>query len=407
MNITLVAENDAVYTEKIQTAINQIASSGGGKLILTGGKFLSGSIELKSNICLYLEADTTLKALGNPKDFPSINFHHNEMIITRSFIWAKNAENITLCGEGTIDFSDEHFYDLNKVTPFGFDISLLSKEEIAECAAQRKYGVGDAINQPIFFESCKNIKVRDLNLIHASFWTLTFSRCTDICVTGVNIENRFSAGNSDGIHLSASKNAVISNCNIKAGDDCVAITCITDENGVSENITITNCNFESSSAGIRLGHLYSKVRNVCVSNVNITNSNRGIAIFSKDDGHIKNVVFSNININTRLLYGSWWGKGEPIVLCAANSNGIIENITFHNIFAHSDNGMVIAGSNNIKNITIRDMKFELANSDRWNLIGNKLDIRPNSFEEVLLDEPFDKYVDQADVKFENFTSVKV
>ena len=408
MNITLVAENNGLCTEKIQNAINDICASGGGILTLSGGEFLSGSIELKSNLCFCLEAGATLKASGDIENFAHIGFYHNEMKTTRSLLWARDAYNITICGDGVIDFGDENYYDFDNILPFDFDISTLTKEELGECVVAKKNSVQNTINQPIFFESCKNIKIRDINLFHSTFWTITFSRCKDALVTGVNIENRFATGNSDGIHISASKNIIISDCNIKAGDDCVAITCITDEQGISENITVSNCNFESSSAGIRIGHLYSKVKNVCISNINITNSNRGIAIFAKDDGYISNISISDININTRILYGAWWGKGEPIVICAANSNGVIENVHFKNIFAKSENGIVIAGqNNNIKDISISDMKLSLIESKKWQILGNRLDIMPNSFDTVLFDKPFYKYVDNADVSFNNFTTVKI
>ena len=286
MDIILKPFGNKVCTKQIQKAIDKINQCGGGTVTLSSGNYLSGSIELKSNVCFNLSMGAVLKATGNISDFPYIGFMHNEMGPTKSFIWARNSENITLCGDGIIDFSDEYYYTLGTPTAYEIDGVELNQAQIAESVALRTNSIENTINQPIFFESCKKITVKNLKFYHSTFWTLTFSRSEDIIVYGLDIDNRRVTGNSDGIHLSASKNAVISNCNIKAGDDCIAVTCITAHGDVSENITITNCNFESTSAGIRLGHVNARVKNVNISNINITNSNRGIAIFARENGMV-------------------------------------------------------------------------------------------------------------------------
>lgn len=406
MDMVLKPFGNKVCTKKIQSAINKIAAAGGGTLTLSTGNYLSGSIELKSNVCFKLDMGCVLKATGDINDFPYIGFMHNEMGPTKSFIWARDCENIVLCGEGTIDFSDEHYYTFGTPTAYGIDGIKLDESQIAESVALRTNLIENTINQPIFFESCKKIKVKDLKFYHSTFWTLTFSRCEDIIVSHLDIDNRRVTGNSDGIHLCASKNAVISDCNIKAGDDCIAVTCITAHGDVSENITITNCNFESTSAGIRLGHVNAIVQNVCVSNINITNSNRGIAIFAREDGRVSNVKMSNLNINTRLFCGGWWGKGEPLIICADNSNGIIENITITDVYAESENGVNIVGKdNNIKNVVINNFAIKLKTSKNRELFGNALDLRPNSYTENFFTEPQAKFIRDAEVQINNFKEI--
>lgn len=403
MNISLKPLNEGLNTAQIQEAIDKIALSGGGTLSLSAGRYISGSIELKSNVCLCLEAGCVLKASGNIEDFPFIGFMHNEMGPTKSFIWSRNCENITLCGDGIIDFSDECYYALDEISSYEVPGVVLSENQKKECCARRINSNENTINQPIFFESCKHTKVNGIKLLHSTFWTLTFSRCDDIHISGITVDNRRNVGNSDGIHLCASKNAVISDCNISAGDDCIAVTCITDKSGVSENITIVNCNFQSTSAAIRLGHLNAKVRNICVSNINISDSNRGIAVFARNGGRVSNVHMSNINIETRVFCGQWWGRGEALFVCAANSDGVIENMTFENIYAESENGVVIVGeNNNVRNITLSNFNVALKNSENREMIGKALDMRPNGYVENYFPKPVDKYVRDAQVSFEKF-----
>lgn len=407
MDISLKPFGDKVCTKEIQNAIDEIHGNGGGTLTLTAGNYLSGSIQLKSNVRFNLSMGAILKATGNIEDFPYIGFMHNEMGPTKSFIWARNSQNITLCGDGVIDFSDEYYYTFGTPTSYEIDGVKLNDAQLKESVTLRTNSIENTINQPIFFESCKKVTVKDLKFYHSTFWTLTFSRSEDIIITGLDIDNRRITGNSDGIHLSASRNAIISDCNIKAGDDCIAVTCITAHGDISENITITNCNFETTSAGIRLGHVCARVKNVTVSNINITNSNRGILIFARENGSVSNVHMSNLNISTRVFAGGWWGKGEPIIICADNSNGLIENVNISNVFAEGENGIIVAGKDkNVRNITFNNVAVKVKSSENRELFGKSLDLRPNSYTENFFETPQEKFVRDAEVTFNDFKALQ-
>lgn len=92
--------------------------------------------------------------------------------------------------------------------------------------------------------------------------------------------NNLRVPNSDGIHLCSCENAIITDSFFTCGDDCVAISGITNWDKPCENIIVSNCIMQTRSAAVRMGHLDSKVKNVIASNLTILNSNRGIAIFA-------------------------------------------------------------------------------------------------------------------------------
>ena len=79
---------------------------GGGTLFFPAGIYLTGSIHLKSNITLELEAGATLLFSDNFDDYlPFVEVRH-EGVMMKSFqplIYAVDAENITIKGEGTLD----------------------------------------------------------------------------------------------------------------------------------------------------------------------------------------------------------------------------------------------------------------------------------------------------------------
>lgn len=113
-----------------------------------------------------------------------------------------------------------------------------------------------------------------------------------------------------------------------------------------------------------------------------------------------------LNINTRLFCGGWWGKGEPLIICADNSNGIIENITITDVYAESENGVNIVGKdNNIKNVVLNNFAIKLKTSKNRELFGNALDLRPNSYTENFFTEPQAKFIRDAEVQINNFKEI--
>ena len=101
-------------TGAIQSAIDDCTAHGGGQVILEGGTFLSGRLDLKSGVELHLERDAILLFSTNVHDFPEIetDFWRPEYAVRfnrRCYIYAENCEDIAITGRGTIDCQGEHF----------------------------------------------------------------------------------------------------------------------------------------------------------------------------------------------------------------------------------------------------------------------------------------------------------
>ena len=96
----------------INRAIEECASHGGGTVMLTAGRYLSGSIRMKSNVCLNIEAGATIVATSERTAYdPSEPFEGPEYqdgghtYFHNSLIWADGEQNISIIGRGTIDGS--------------------------------------------------------------------------------------------------------------------------------------------------------------------------------------------------------------------------------------------------------------------------------------------------------------
>jgi polygalacturonase len=99
-------DGKTLCTAAIQKAIDACASQGGGSVRLPAGKWLSGTVLLKSHVTLYLEAGCTLLGSADPKDYPENRPKIRSFTATytcQSLLFGENLDNIAIRGRGTID----------------------------------------------------------------------------------------------------------------------------------------------------------------------------------------------------------------------------------------------------------------------------------------------------------------
>jgi hypothetical protein len=178
-----------------------------------------------------------------------------------------------------------------------------------------------------------------------------------------------------------SKNVIIADCDIRAGDDCIA------DIG-SSNVTVTNCNLASRSCGIRVGYNVfndNDSGNLLFNNIRIHGANRGIGIFQRRKGNMANMIFSNIIIDSRLYPGQWWGHGEPIHISALpgmgyKEVGTISHVRFVNIIAKGETGIVLIGSkqSTLKDISFDNVQLTISRGTFTDIDGGNFDLRPTN-----------------------------
>lgn len=369
----------------IQAAIDACAKQGGGVVVLSGGKtYISGYLLLKSNVEFHLENGAVLKGVSDLGDYyPLTNggvIHAHESGLPsylnceyagrpfHAFIYAKSAENIVISGHGTIDGNEEIFYG----TDVGYHIEGSYYPRIPL----------------VLLEDVKHLTVKEVTLARCAFWTLHMVGCEDVLVDGIRILNNLRMANSDGIDPDHCRNVRIANCHIECGDDAIVLKNSADykEYGPCENITVSGCTLISTSAAIKFGtEGESDFRNILFENCVISRSNRGISLQIRDCGNVENVIFSNINIETRRFSYQWWGRGEAICITSLDrkkgiKHGKIRNITFKNINAIGENGIFVHGTedNPVEDILFDGIHMTLDKTSKWDVEG--YDIRPCELE---------------------------
>ncbi|HET7119064.1 MAG TPA: glycosyl hydrolase family 28 protein [Hanamia sp.] len=391
-----IADGKTVNTFFIQKTIDECANKGGGTVEVPAGIFITGTFSLKSNVNLHLDNGAVLKGSPDLKDYKSyempgygINYY--------GILYTRGVENVSITGMGTINGNDTVFFEWDKAKKIDSTDTRFTRQKNNFRKVESGIGDGPVVpkdrpHQMVIFSQCKNVQVRNISLVHSPLWTLHFADCDAVLVNDIRLWSGMLVPNADGIDVTSCSNVTISDCDIRTGDDAIAITGynhhfeIPGFSGIRktcENILVSNCNLQSSSSGIRIGFLdQNTVRNIHVDNVNITNSTRGIGIFLRDEGSLENITFSNMYIETKLRTGDWWGNGEPIHISAIRGKenvklGQIKNVLFNHIICKGENGILVYGTDEsiINNVEFNDITFDLVNSKLNAVAGGNIDLR--------------------------------
>ena len=403
-------------TTSIQAALDEATSQGGATVVIPFGEFITGSLNL-GRASLHLEKGAVLKGSPYIEDYPFNGYHHNEMGETLSLLYVFDGADITISGEGTIDLNGEAFYNMQEasVPKCGFEMTEKQKAECTRTYKKRP-------NQPLFFLRCQRVKIKDIHIMNAPCWTMSFVECQDVSVLDVVIDNSDILPNNDGMHFCSCQNVFVRGCRITSGDDCIALSAITDWNKPCEDVVISDCILQSSSKAIVIGYMHSIVRNVVISNCIIRDSHRALCIMtSSETGLVENVLVSNMRLDTRIRAGNWWGNGEPVAIIATahhNANYAherpnrrypvnVRNIRFHNLICTGENAIGIVGENrNIRNVGFDGLQMMRKPSENLMVKGNLIDLSPGVQKAVLPDHPL-CWLHLQDVEDISFRNVSV
>jgi hypothetical protein len=396
-----VGDGKTLCTEAIQRAVNAARQTSAG-ITVPPGTFLTGTIDI-SGVSMHLEKGAALKGSPNMEDYPPQPYIHNEFRAVRALLVCYDSARIVISGEGLIDLNGGVFFNFDKPMLPSMQLTDAQKKECPVSFESRP-------NQCLFFHQVSHVTLRDITIIGAPCWTITFSECNDVKALNLSIDNSLNIPNNDGIHVSACSGVIISGCHISSADDCLAFSAITNWEKPCENIVICDCILRSCSKAIVLGYVHSHVRNVVINNVIIRESNRGFCIMSNPEtGLVENVRASNMIIETQVRAGNYWGNGEAVFIMAleqakyvraeqrpARHEGVnIRNISMEGIHCHSENALGIIGcGKNIEGLMLRDMVIRRKASKNLYLKGGIFDAEPCN-EKYAVPENCDLYITET------------
>lgn len=292
-SLGIKGDGKTMNTQAIQNAIDKLtANKKGGTLVFPAGDYLTGTIEMKSNVHFVLEKGATLLGSTNPADYRSIEPHDapksnrtgdNSKL---ALLVAYKAQNVSITGEGAIDGQGRQL-------ALNVDSILYVTDE-----RYRRGGGGRAqeIYRPkiINFMFLDGFTMRGITVKNSACWVQTYEICSNLTFEDVTVVSR-SAWNNDGFDLTDCKNAVINRCSVDAGDDGICLKSYYNDYRC-ENIRVTNCRVTSSCNGLKLGTAsFGGFRNIVFDNIDVVDTYlSAIAIESVDACGIDSITFRNI-----------------------------------------------------------------------------------------------------------------
>jgi polygalacturonase len=338
-------DGQTLTTASLQKAIDECSQNGGGIISLPKGEYLTGTIILKDNVILNLEKDAVLLGSKNVIDYPDKGRR-------KALVFAENASNIALTGEGEINGNGSFFTKENNAPDRPTLILLLD---------------------------CQTVKVNGIKMSNAGFWTFRFVRCDGVDISKVNVSGHAN-WNNDGFDIE-SKNVTIADCVIDTDDDAICLKS-EDPDFVVENVTVSNCQLASNCNFIKFGTAsaggfrHIKISDCTLSKCSQSNlrfwdqENRvpgvtnpitgiaGIALEVVDGGFIEDVTVSNIqmqDVQTPIFIRLGKRKVSDYTYL---KDVLIENITATSVSYVASSITGVPGLR-VENVVIKDIDLKL------------------------------------------------
>lgn len=303
-------------TKAIQQAIDECAERGGGKVVIPEGRFLTGSLHLKSNVNLHLDKEAVLLGSTKRADYDKNDWY--------ALILAKGQHDIGVTGSGTIDGQGKALAaDV---------IRMLANGELPQ---KNRNTRPDEQYRPqlIDFWGCQKVKVTDVTLRNAACWVETYHQCDRVYIDRIRVEST-AYWNNDGIDIVDCSNVRLINSYFDAADDGI---CLKSESAgyCCENILIKDCKSRSSASGVKFGTAsFGGFRNIKVKNIYVWNTYRSaIALECVDGGFFENIDIDSITaVNTGNAFFIRRGQRDK-----TRPPGIVRNIRISNLTAEIPN----------------------------------------------------------------------
>jgi len=363
-------------TRAVQRAIDAAEQGGGGRVTFPPGKYLCGTLMLKSGVTLHLESGVTLLGSTDLADYPRMvpAFRsYTDNYATQSLLYGEGLHDVAITGFGIIDGQGGAFKTR------GYD------------------------KRPFILRlvSCRNIVVEGVTMRNSAMWMQHYLACDNVTIRGITVYNHCNY-NNDMIDIDCCRDVRISDCRGDTDDDALTLKSTADR--PCENITVTNCVLSSNCNAIKMGtETNGGFKNVTISNCVIapTRSEKvfhgtpgglsGVALEIVDGGTLDRVTISNITMS---------GMKSPIFLRLGNRArpfrkdmpkpgvGTFRNVIISNVIATdvSNVGCAIVGlpGHPIENVILSNIRITAAGGGKKDHISRPIPEEPAKYPECTM-----------------------
>lgn len=351
-----VGDGETLNTAAFAKAIDACTKSGGGRVIVPQGIWLTGPIQFKNSIDLHLDRGAVIQFSSRIEDYPLLRttWEGSPAVRRMSPIYGVQLENISITGDGVLDGAGDAWRMVKKskltegewkklaassgVVDKAGDTWWPSAEAMNGAALVRsldKRGAGVPIEEyagareylrPVLVSliECKRILLDGPTFQNSPAWNIHPLMCEDLVIRNVTALNPWYSQNGDGLDLDSCRRAAVYNCRFDVGDDAICLKSGRDEYGRKrgrpcEEIVISDCVVYHGHGGFTVGsEMSGGVRNVVVRRCTFLGTDLGLRFKTTRGrgGVVERIWISDIvmkDIPTDAIgFNMYYGGGSPI-----------------------------------------------------------------------------------------------
>ncbi|WP_259069275.1 glycoside hydrolase family 28 protein [Mucilaginibacter sp. X4EP1] len=283
-NYGAIADGETNNTVAIQKAIDEASANGGGRVIVPAGRFVTGVIDLKSNVELHLDKNAFLLGSAIRADYGAGK--------ASALIVANNQHHIAITGHGVIDGQG---HDLLKDIYRRLNAGTLQDTEWRKPNPWHQMRPTED-NRPklIEFKNCDAIQIKSITIKNGLCWTQNYKSCSNLVIDSIKVEN-VTYWNNDGIDIVDCKNVKLTNSFFNADDDGICLKS-EDPNSACENVYVANCRVRSSASAIKLGTgSQGGFKKITIRHISVYDTYRSaIAVETVDGGVLEDIDIRDV-----------------------------------------------------------------------------------------------------------------
>lgn len=287
----------------IAAAIAKCVESGGGRVVVPAGRFLTGPVHLRSKVELHLSEGAELVFSDRIEDYlPVVRVRVGgiDCFNYSPLIYARDCTDVAVTGKGKLNGNSGNWWKWKgRETKEHF---RMGAEGVP--LEKRVFGTPEAAIRPSFLclLNCRNILLEDFTIGSGPNWTIHPVYCENITIRRVTVDTE--GPNNDGIDPDSCRDLLIEHCTFNTGDDCVVLKSGYNEDGwrvgkPTENVIMRHCSSRHGHGGLVIGsEMSGDVRNVFMHDCEYEGTDRAIRIKSRRDrgGVVEHIYARDIKV---------------------------------------------------------------------------------------------------------------
>jgi polygalacturonase len=251
-----VGDGTTNNSEAFRRSIDACRAANGGVVRIPTGRFLTGPIDMVSNMTLHLDEGAVLLFTDDPDDYPLVETRWEGTMrqARRPLLWARDCRNIKITGSGVIDGQGQRWW---RPLQAG---RLQRPRNPTTAPASRPWDDDGSRRRPplVQLRDCDGILVDGVTFQNSPFWTMHLLFSDNIIVRRAKFFAPEDGPNTDAMDIDSCRRVLVEDCYADVGDDAFTLKSGRDADGrrvgrPTEDVTVRRCVVKHAHGGVTIG----------------------------------------------------------------------------------------------------------------------------------------------------------